>query len=613
MPEPLVRVEDLRVELVSGAPVVDGVSFSLADGEVLGLVGESGSGKSTTALALLGYSLQGLKRPTGSVRVGGQELVGMREPDLRKLRGRLVSYVPQNPGSALNPSIRVGDYLSALVRLRSSKRDVAGDVTSILTRVHLPSDHDFQRRFPHQLSGGQQQRISIAAALVGQPRVVVLDEPTTGLDVVTQAEILGEIDRIRRELGIAMIYVSHDLAVVASIVDRVAVMYAGHFVEEGLRAEVFAGPKHPYTVGLIESLPDHAAPRRLRGIPGISGSVGARPPGCPFSPRCGLRVSECDNEIPKAVRLSATHTVRCREYRRVGSITFGAAREVRSPEQSEMPFLTVSSLRAVYRSRAGDHVAVDDVSFTMVRGETLAIVGESGSGKTTIASCVAGVTVPASGEVRFRGERLDNRVKKRTLEQRRAVQIVSQNPYDTLNPKRTVGQTIGRPAHFLRGVPHSQLDATVARLLEEVRLPTRTANRYPRQLSGGERQRVAIARALAASPELLICDEITSALDVSVQAVVLDLLFELQEQHGLALLFITHDLGVVASIADRVLVLRSGVLCDSGTMVEVMNSPRVEYTRQLLESAPRLTVGSNYVALGESEATPVESGALSRE
>ena len=582
-------VHGLRVELVGGSPVVEDVSFAVRPGEILGIVGESGSGKTTTALALLAYARPGAQVESGTVAVRDEELLAKPERALRRTRGKLVSYIAQDPASALNPSLRVGDQIAEMLRYHTERADGALAVADVLERVNLPSDRAFQRRFVHQLSGGQQQRLAIAIAIVCSPPVVVMDEPTTGLDVVTQARILTEIDRLRRESRLAIVYVSHDILVVGSIADRIAVMYAGRVIEEGPTATILAHPRHPYTRGLVASVPDHTAPRRLQGIPGIAVGVGERPAGCCFAPRCTQRVARCETEMPALEEIGPSHHVRCFEWPRTPELEPHPP-HLASTRATGVPLLHVESLRAVYRARDGDVVAADDVSFTVAPGECVAIVGESGSGKTTIARCVAGLHRPAAGRILLDGALLAAEAKQRDRTARRRIQIVFQNPYDSLNPRHKVRDSVARPARVLRSLSGAQAAAEVVELLELVRLPARLAGRYPGELSGGERQRVAIARALAAKPDLVICDEITSALDVSVQAAVLDLLASLRAELDLALLFISHDLGVVASVSDRILVLERGVIREQGDAATVLTQPSDPYTKSLVDAISRLPV-----------------------
>ena len=585
-PGPALAVDDLRLELLSGEPVVEGVSFELAAGEALGLVGESGSGKTTTALALLGYCRPGVRISGGTVVVAGERVTGRREAALRRLRGRLISYVPQDPASALNPSVRVGEQVAAVLRTHRPAADVERVVAETLELVQLPSSLEFRRRFPHQLSGGQQQRVAIAAALVCRPAVVVMDEPTTGLDVVTQAHLLEQIGRLREELRLAIVYVSHDLAVVASLADRIMVMYAGSVVEDGPAAPVLRRPTHPYTFGLLASVPDPAEPRLLRSIPGVAVGVGERPHGCRFAPRCPQRVAACVESMPPLDPIGDGRRVRCFEWPRTPPLAAELRQVARTHEAS--PLLAVEELRAEHHDRGGTVVAASDVSFDVAAGECVALVGESGSGKTTIARCVAGLHQPAAGRILLEGVPLAGRAAGRSRAARRRIQIVFQNPYESLNPRHRIADSVARPMRVLRGLSRRDAAAEVVELLERVRLPARLAQRFPGELSGGERQRVAIARALAAKPDLVVCDEITSALDVSVQAAVLELLGELQGDLGLALLLITHDLGVVASVADRVLVLERGVVRERGLVTPLLSDPAHEYTRRLVAAAPSL-------------------------
>jgi peptide/nickel transport system ATP-binding protein len=577
-------VDDLRIELLSGEPVVEDVSFRVGPGEVLGLVGESGSGKTTTALALLGYARPGVRVAAGTIDVAGTRVSGLSETAVRRHRGRLISYVPQDPAAALNPSIRVGRQVGGMIG-RSAETD--DRVREAFELVQLPSTVDFRRRFPHQLSGGQQQRVAIAAALIGRPSVVLMDEPTTGLDVVTQSNLLAQVRRLQRELGFAIVYVSHDLAVVASIADRIVVMYAGRVVEDGPAAQILAAPHHPYTRGLLSSVPDPREPRQLRSIPGIAVGVGDRPPGCAFAPRCGQRVAACEESVPPLARTTGGRFARCFEWSRTPALT-PELRSSSAAPSAATALLAVSGLCAEHRDHGSAVVAASEVSFSIAGGECLALVGESGSGKTTIARCVAGLHAPAGGSILLGGAPVAPLAAARTRDERRRIQIVFQNPYDSLNPRHRIADSIARPARVLRGLPRREAETAVGELLERVRLPARLAQRFPAELSGGERQRVAIARALAASPDLVVCDEITSALDVSVQAAVLELLAELRAELGLALLLITHDLGVVASVADRVVVLEGGCICEQGDVEPLLSRPEHEYTQRLVAAAPTL-------------------------
>ncbi len=588
------RATNLRVELSNGDAIIESVDLELAPGEILGLVGESGSGKTTTALSIFGYNTAPQKLAAGEVVIAGRELRSKR--DFQEARGELVSYVPQNPGTALNPSLRIGAAVLDMVREPAEKQDAS----ALLERVGLPAGLEFARRYPHQLSGGQQQRVCIAASLASNPVVVVLDEPTTGLDVVTQDRILKELLRLRDEEHVAMLYITHDLAVVAQIASRIAVMYAGHIVEQGPAAEILYRPRHPYTRGLMAATPDHLRPRALESMPGTAVGVGERPPGCPFAPRCPQRQPRCDSESPPPEQIDPNHSVRCFEWQSTPAVGW-VAFVPKAPPAEAAPLLTVDSLGAEYRSGREQVVAAQDISFGVQPHGCVALVGESGSGKTTIARAIAGLHPPSHGQIVLGGKVLAPLARKRTVEDRRRIQIVFQNPAEALNPRHSVADEIARPARLLQGMNGRAAAAEVERLLEAVRLPARIARRYPRELSGGERQRVAIARALAAGPDVLVCDEITSALDVSVQAVVLELLRELRSEFGLSVIFISHDLGVVATIAEQVLVLNEGVICERGPTAEVLGSPQHPYTQRLLAAAPSLSAAitaSKAVAAG---------------
>jgi len=585
---PALELRDIRIELHSGAPVVDGVSLTVRQGEIVGLVGESGSGKTTTALSIFGYTGNGLRLAGGEVVLAGEPL--RDEAAFCRARGRVVSYVPQNPGTALNPSLRIGSAIDDVLSAGTADRSVRAH---LLDCVGLPSDRPFVLRYPHQLSGGQQQRVCIAGAIASDPVLVVLDEPTTGLDVVTQARILRELKRLRDEEHVAMLYITHDLAVAAQIADTIAVMYAGELVEIGPAPTVLRTPRHPYTRGLMASTPDHVRGRTLEVMQGIAVGVGERSGGCSFAPRCPQAVAACATERPALLETSPGHTVRCPEWTRTPPMEWVTLRRDASvggaADRPRPVALEVRNLRAEYPGRRQNSTAARDISFTLERSACLALVGESGSGKTTIARVIAGLHPIAAGEVLLEGKALASHARKRTVEQRRQIQIIFQNPAEALNPRASVGVAIARPAQVLRGLTRSEARAEVSRLLEAVRLPAAFATRYPRELSGGECQRVAIARALAANPSVMVCDEITSALDVSVQAVVLDVLRNLRKITGLSMIFITHDLGVVATVADKVLVLEQGTIREESETSRVLTDPQHPYTRNLLAAAPSLS------------------------
>jgi len=578
-------VTDLRILLNSGSPIVDGVDLNLARGEILGIVGESGSGKTTTALALLGYAQLGAHIAGGKVFVAGQDVLALDKKSLREIRGKSVSYVPQDADQALNPSLRIAQSLTDVLRRRP--RDRPADLISLLAAVDLPSTQEFGRRLPHQLSGGQQQRVTIAVGLACGPPVIVMDEPTTGLDVITQRSVLAEIARLRDDEGVSLVYVSHDLAVVSEIADRIAVMYAGRIVEQGPTSTLLARPRHPYTRGLLQSIPDHRRRVRLVPMPGTALGLEDRPEGCPFAPRCSQKTDECAVGLPLLESVGEQHEVRCIHWRDTEPPLARATIGPRSTHTDAM--VTLRGLRATHRGRGGTVVAAEDISFDLHRGECLALVGESGSGKTTIARSIVGLHQPDDGTILLRGKQLPPRIRNRSLAERRGIQYVFQNPFQSLNPQRRIGEDLARPGQVLRGLSHTDAKSEVGGLLEQVRLPQRVAERYPAQLSGGERQRVAIARALAAHPDLLVCDEVTSALDVSVQAAILEVLAELRDDLGVAMLFITHDLGVVSVVADRIIVLERGRICETGPTDQLLSAPQDPYTRRLVDAAPTLS------------------------
>jgi oligopeptide/dipeptide ABC transporter ATP-binding protein len=591
--EPTVlTASDLRVELANGSAIIEDVSFELRAGEILGLVGESGSGKTTTARSLFGHHEQGIGRRSGEITLAGERLA--TPGSFLRARGGSLSYVPQNPGASLNPSLRIlaaiEDMLRAHQAQRPDRATVSGAAGAQLGRVGLPADREFGRRFPHQVSGGQQQRVCIAIALSCDPAVVVLDEPTTGLDVVTQARILRELIRLRDERSVAMLYITHDLAVVGQVANRIAVMYAGRIVEQGSAEQILSAPRHPYTRGLVASTPDHLRPRLLDVMTGIAAGVGDRPQGCAFAPRCVQRTERCDAELPALDETAPGHQVRCFEWPSTPALDWGrAAAPVAAGASEREVMLEVEHVSAEYRSHRGKHAVLHDVSFTVERGACVALVGESGSGKTTIARVIAGLHPPSAGRILVGGTVLPGRAQRRSTKDRRRIAIVFQNPAEALNPRHTVMSSVARPARILRGLDSAAAKAEARLTLEAVRLPGRIAWRYPGELSGGERQRVAIARALVGRPDVLVCDEVTSALDVSVQAVVLDLLRDLRQQLGISIVFITHDLGVVAAVAESVLILEAGSICEAGSTAEVLSAPHHEYTKRLLDAAPSLS------------------------
>ncbi len=591
-PTTAVHVRDLRIDLISsGQDIVESIAMDVRAGEVLGLVGESGSGKTTVGMALMGYCRPGGKVTGGDILIDGRPLATMAAGELRKLRGGTVSYIPQDPGTALNPALRIGTQLSEMLeahRSQTSAEDQKARIREALEEVALPTTDEFLRRYAHQLSGGQQQRVAIAMAFACRPHVIVCDEPTTGLDVTTQARVLETIRDLCHSHRVAAVYVSHDLAVVAELADSVAVMYAGRIVERGPRDAIFTAPRHPYTRKLLRAVPDMEGKRAVVGIAGHAPLPGNRPTGCFFAPRCDLAIDRCHEAFPPATEFERGHLVHCYRAEEAPSElpTIGAAQA--AAEAGEV-VLSVEHLDGFYGSV---HI-LHDVNLEVRRNECVAVVGESGSGKTTLARCISGLHSQYKGDVKLGDDRLAESARRRTSEARKRIQYVFQNPYASLNPRRTVGQTIARQLQLFGAGSRRVSGRRVAECLERVALSAAAVNRYPDQLSGGERQRVAIARALAAEPSLLVCDEVTSALDVSVQAAIVELLRDLRVQTGLSMLFITHNLALIRTIADRVLVMTQGEIVESGATVRVFESPSAEYTGKLLANTPTVEAALN--------------------
>jgi len=587
-----VEVHDLRIELVGrDVDVVDEISLEIRPGEVLGLVGESGSGKTTVGMALLGHVRRGGRVGGGAVMIDGNDLAHLDNAGLRKLRGGTVAYIPQDPGTSLNPALRLRVQLREMLDAHAgttteAERDAR--LRQSLEEVALPSDDTFLARYPHQLSGGQQQRVAIAMAFACRPNVIVCDEPTTGLDVTTQARVLQTVRGLCQSHQVAALYVSHDLAVVAELADRVAVMYAGRIVEAGTRDQLFGAARHPYTRRLLRAVPDLEGKRAVVGIPGFAPLPGRRPEWCFFEPRCQLATDVCRSAFPPAFEFEPGHRARCYhadEALREVPVE-GGVEEVHVERENELA-LAIRGLDAHYGSRA----TLFGIELEVHRHECLALVGESGSGKTTLARCVAGLHKDYTGAVVLGDDELPPAARSRSDAARKQIQYVFQNPYASLNPRRTVGQTVARQLElFFPG--RKDMGRRVGECLERVALSASAAGAYPDELSGGERQRVAIARALAAEPALMVCDEITSALDVSVQAAIIDLLRELRTDMGLSLLFITHNLALIRTIADRVAVMTEGRIVELGPTAQVLEHPSAPYTQQLLANTPSIAAAA---------------------
>jgi peptide/nickel transport system ATP-binding protein len=581
-------VEDLSV-ILTGRPVdvVDDIDLVLRPGEVVGLVGESGSGKTTVGTSLLGYSRAGALISAGKVLLGDRDVLKLPWKQVRQLRGEEIAYVPQDPASALNPSIRIGKQIVELLELRGIGTDESRlqGARDGLAEVGLPNDDEFLKRYAHQLSGGQVQRVALAMAFLPKPKVLVLDEPTTGLDVTTQKMVLDTMASLCRTHGVSALYVTHDLAVVANIADRVAVMYAGQIAELGPKDTIFANPSHPYTRALLDSIPHLSQARALKGIPGRTPAPGARPSGCRFNDRCAFAVDACREQVPPLIPVAPDHEVRCIRVDEIGQwdINRGTVPDA-DPNRERDVILSVEGLDIFYGRK---HI-VHGATFDLAKGEVVALVGESGSGKTTISRSVGGLHKEWTGRLRFEGRELATSARKRSAEDRRRIQYIFQNPYLSLNPRLTIEQIIKRPMELFGIAKGREATDRVVDLMEQVALGSGMLRYQASRLSGGERQRVAITRALAAEPDVMICDEITSALDVSVQGSIIELLEGLRQQRGISILFVTHNLALVRSIAASVQILQHGRVVEAGSVVEVMDRPREDYTRTLLSNSPRI-------------------------
>jgi len=521
----LLEIQDLLIEAeIEGAwkSIVNGLSLNLRKGEIVGLIGESGAGKSTLGLAALGYTKPGCRIVSGSIRFDGQELTTLPETELRKLRGVRVSYVAQSAAAAFNPAHRLIDQFSetSIQHGRMSATEANQRGRELFRQLELPDPDHFGERYPHQVSGGQLQRAMTAMAMGCQPEIVVFDEPTTALDVTTQIEVLAAIKEAVHTRGSAAIYITHDLAVVAQVADRIMVLRYGDLIEEGETRTLLSDPKEEYTKRLL------------------------------------------------AVR---------------------SLREERSEQASDAVLLTVDGVTARYPS--ADQVALEDVSVEVERGKTVALVGESGSGKSTLARVITGLLPPEQGQVAYKGDILSADLRDRGKENLRRVQMIYQMPDVALNPRQRVRDVIGRPLEFYLGMKGGEKATRVAELLQQIELPVDFEERYPAQLSGGEKQRVCIARALAAEPDLIICDEVTSALDQLVAEGILGLLQRLQTELGVSYLFITHDLATVKAIADDIVVMYQGTIVEQGPKQEILTPPHEDYTALLLSSVPEMDPG----------------------
>ena len=604
---PVLELEHLNVEYVDAFQrtlAVRDLSLTIHAGEVYGIVGESGCGKTTAALACVRY-LPARTRLSGEVKFLGQDLLRLSERELRRLRGNRIAMVYQDSLAALNPSLTIGLQMTEVVTTHQhlSAEAARSRCVEMLRRVHISDAELVMRRYPHQLSGGMQQRVVIAMALLLKPSLLIMDEPTTGLDVTIQAAVLDLINELRVEFGTAILFISHNLGVIAGLCDRVGVMYAGEMVEEADIRSLFAAPRHPYTIGLLRCIPRLDGSKRdysLWSIPGRVPPLNALPAGCVFAARCPMARPDCAERTPPLQTVGVGRRSRCLYWDKIEPALFDA----RGTEFSSVPadpgaatteLLDVKDLRVYFRQSGGMFSlwgrgkrvsAVDGVTFSVPARTTLSIVGESGCGKSTIARTIAGLTPLTGGQIRFAGHDLNTLVRRRQVSTLQSLQMVFQNPDSTLNPQKTVAAELRRSLRLFHIVAREQENQAIEQLLQAVGLDASYGQRYPAQLSGGEKQRVAIARAFAGRPQLVLCDEPTSSLDVSVQAMVLNLLLRLQQEFGVSLVFISHDLSLVRYISDTVAIIYLGKICEIGRVDQVFRPPYHPYTEALLSAIP---------------------------
>ena len=598
----LLDVKNLRIGFRQGGTIaraVEDTSFSIRRGELLALVGESGSGKSVTAMSLLGLLPEvSAVISNGTAMFDGHDLLKMSRKELNEIRGNRISMIFQEPMTALNPVLTIGWQIGEVLKRHRGldKEETQKQVVELLRKVGIPSPEKRAEDYPHQLSGGMRQRVMIAIALACRPELLIADEPTTALDVTVQAQIMDLLAELRTEYKTSVLFITHNLALVREQADRVAVMYAGSIMEQGTCEEIFKAPMHPYTRLLMQSVPSTTQRgRRLASIAGMVPKGTDVIPGCGFASRCPFKTDACDAQKPSLETLEGVHEVACLRLKELQQLEKSSDKAENVHSQNGQTVLKVNGLRVWFPVKAGilkrtvGHVkAVDGISFELKKGETLAVVGESGCGKTTIGKSIVGLAPRTEGDVLLAdGDGNMTPPDMATLRQR--VQMIFQDPFSSLDPRLMVGETIeeGMEVHGV-GKDAAERQALMEKLSIRVGLSPDVLNRYPHQFSGGQRQRIGLARALAVNPEVIICDECTSALDVSVQAQILNLLKELQDELGLSYLFITHDLSVVSYLADRVAVMYLGRIVEEGAAADVLESPKHPYTKALMAAAPRV-------------------------
>ena len=606
--------------------ILKNISTSINQGETVGIVGESGSGKSTLALAMMGYVKQGLFTISGECMFHSNNLLEMSNKELENIRGRKIAMIPQNAGQSLTPNLKIGYQIDEALRLHTDLKQSERDekISELLNKVRLPSPETMAQRYPHELSGGQQQRVAVAMALAGSPELLLLDEPTTGLDVTTQAHVLELLNLIAKDTGTSMVYVSHDLGAIAQVSDRVIVMYSGEIVLDGPVRSILKNPIHPYTFGLLKSIPKLTSPGLPNSMSGSQPQPGSIKNGCSFYERCEFADDNCKANSPILEFIENLNTsVRCFKHNELLNLNKSDSQYVKSIKNKILKneILDLSNVSISYAKQKfleqllnkinDDNPTVKDININIDKGETLALVGESGSGKSTILKSIAGLLKTKDGNIKFdKDKKLSNDLRQRDSTFLRAIQLIFQNPDESLNPNHTVEEIISQPLRLYFGLKGQDLKEKIIEVLDKVRLGEFYLTRYPRQLSGGEKQRVAVARAFAAKPDIILCDEVTSALDVSVQAAVLNLLQELKEDFGTTYIFVSHDLAVVRAISDRVAVLYQGRLCEIGPSKNVYKFPSHPYTEVLLGAVlePDPDIKPKLVAEDIVEEKPPENG-----
>ena len=613
MGDAVIQVENLGIAYETRAGdvhAVRDVSFNINRGETVGIVGESGCGKSTLAYGLVNYLGRNGRISKGDIKFQGASLVGRTEEELRRLRGDRIAMVFQDPMTSLNPVLRVGGQMTEVLTVHTdtSEAEAKKRCLEMLALVNMPDPESVFDRYPHQISGGQQQRIVIAMAMLNNPALLIMDEPTTALDVTVEAAVLDLVDTLRKEFDTAILLISHNMGIIARVADRVGVMYAGELIEMSDVNEIFANPRHPYTQGLIRCLPKLGRGKEGSVLYPIRGRVPAPddlPPGCLYEPRCDYARAECRSQRPELRDLQPGHITRCLFSEEIDAGEWTPPAELVPIVESSTPddalvdtILAVNNLQTFYANASRSPLsliglgkkeyvkAIDDVSFEVFKGKSLGVVGESGCGKSTLIKTLIGLEEKTGGEVEFMKVDIGNRVRDRSLEIIQELQMVFQNPDSTMNPSYTVGMQIERPLRRFKTVPPEKMRDEVVRLLQAVKLDEHYYDRLPRQLSGGEKQRVGIARAMAGKPDLMLCDEPVSALDVSVQAAVVNLLLEIQQEFDTTMVFIAHDLSVVRFISDFVAVMYLGQIMEIGPAEQIYAPPYHPYTEALLSAVP---------------------------